>query len=103
EQDWHLAAEAEILAPLADVETEGHFTLARFIALNEGQGIFHFHAAQVGGHWLLGEYLDGEETLLVGLVVGLNRSGLRARDAQRLGDGTVVDDLQQDGRVAALL
>ena len=67
EEDRHFAAEARILAALADVETEGRFALARLAALDEGQRVLRLQAAQVGGHRLLGEYFDVEETFLVGL------------------------------------
>src|SRR5205814_15655 len=89
-------------------EAEGGLALAGLAAVEEGEGVLDLEAAEVGGHRLLVEDLDVEEAVLVGLDVaraaaGEDRPGLRARDAQRLGDGAVVDDLEQHGGVAALL
>ena len=47
EQDRHLAAEAEVLGPLADVEADRRLALARLAAVEQGQGVLDPQAAQV--------------------------------------------------------
>ena len=48
EQDRHLAAEAEVLRPLADVEAERRLALAGLAAVDQGDRVLDLQAAQVG-------------------------------------------------------
>src|SRR5262249_20755290 len=91
-----------------DIESERGLPLTGLAAVDERETILDLETAEVGGHWLLVEDFHIEEAVLVGLDVaraaaGEDRPGLWTRDAQRLGDGAVVDDLEQHRRVAALL
>ena len=122
EEDGHIAAEAQVLTPLADVEAQGRLAFARLAAVEERDSIFQLQAAEPGGHGLAGEDLHCQEAVPVParvLVFGelslilaahaerchaaVNRSRLWALDAQRLRDGAVVDDLDQDRGKAGLL
>ena len=70
EQDRHLAAEAEVLRPLADVEADRRLALAGLAAVDKQDGVLDLQAAQVRRHRLVGEHLHVEEAL-GGLGVGL--------------------------------
>ena len=51
EEDRHLAAEAEVLRPLADVEADRRLSLARLAAVEQGQGVLDPQAARGSRSW----------------------------------------------------
>ena len=113
EQDGHLAAEAEVLIPLADVEADGDFPLARFARINQGEGVFDAQAAQLGRQRRAGGHLDDGEALhglrivirilVLPALARVNGPRLGADDPQRLFDRALVDDFHEHGRVPGLL
>jgi hypothetical protein len=84
EQDRHLAAEAEILRALADIEGQRGLALPRFRGVQDGEDVLHLQSRELGRHGRAGEDLGVEKAVLVGgHVAGPatrdDRSGLRAR------------------------
>src|SRR5262249_9573060 len=95
---------------------------AGFVAVDQGDGVFDFEAAELVSHGRGGEQLDAHESLRVaGLILvlaevglllplqaersdaGVDWAGLWADDSEALGDRAFVDELDDDWHVAALL
>ena len=122
EEHGHLAAEAEVLRRGADLEADRRLPLPGLGAVEQGQGVLDPQAAEVLRHGRARDHLGLEEAaggpardlslLQVPLVLprhaqvgrpGDDRARLRARDPQGPGGPGLVEHLDEDRRVAALL
>ena len=121
-QHGDFAAETDVLRSGSDVEFDGRFALAGFLAVDQRDGVFDLQAAQLHRHRRFLKEVDFQETvgfsfcILVVVQFGLSltlknrqrrprvdRSSLRAADAKLPRDGTLVDHLDEERREASLL
>jgi hypothetical protein len=122
EQNRRLAAKAEVLVALLDIEADRRFAFAGLVRIDESDRVLDLQAAEFVGERRSGEHLDREEAVFVarrvlvlaqsGLLLALHRevghagidgTGLRAGDAEPLRAGAFIDDLEEHRGETAML
>ena len=122
EQHRRLRAEAEVLRSLSDVERDRRLAPSGLARVDQREGVLDVQAAQHRGHRRSREHLHVEKAVAAPLDVlvlaemrllhplarqpghaGVDRSRLRAADAQPRRAAALVEDLDNRRRVARLL